>query len=196
MDLSEQIPALHLCQEVFFSRDNILGYKFQLNVIIMRKGNIQCFTVSPVNDRESNLIKWEFTGKLELALLVHLCFLNLWNEPQMKSSSKELLLSLSYKITERWGWGDHLGSSNPTLCASGKVTESTLPRITSRWLLDISRAGNETTTSTGSVSSFLYAFLCSSVTDAIWASSPHSLAAVGTKNIGRTFSKSLKKRLL
>lgn len=77
MDLSKQIPALHLCQEVFFSRDNILGYKFQLNVIIMRKGNIQCFTVSPVNDRESNLIKWEFTGKLELALLVHLCFLNL-----------------------------------------------------------------------------------------------------------------------
>lgn len=51
MDLSKQIPALHLCQEVFFSRDNILGYKFQLNVIIMRKGNIQCFTVSPVNDK-------------------------------------------------------------------------------------------------------------------------------------------------
>lgn len=48
--LSKQIPDLCLCHEVFLW-DNILGYKFLLNVIIMRKGNIQCFTVSPLNDK-------------------------------------------------------------------------------------------------------------------------------------------------
>lgn len=68
-----------LCQNKFLHkevilRDSILGHKFQHNVLIMRKGNIQCFVLSPVNYNSSGLER-EFTG---LAVVTHLCFLNLW----------------------------------------------------------------------------------------------------------------------
>lgn len=62
--------------------------------------------------------------------------------------------------------------------------------------LDISRAGDETTTSLGSISGFRYAFTtCVHLLLMPFGLFSHSLAAVDTKNIGRTFSKSLKKKL-
>lgn len=53
--LSKQIPTWFLHEEIVL-RDSILGHKFQCNVLIMRKGNIQCFVVSPVNDTVTDLI--------------------------------------------------------------------------------------------------------------------------------------------
>lgn len=62
--------------------------------------------------------------------------------------------------------------------------------------LEISRARDETAASLGSVSGFLYAFTtCVHLLPMPFGLFSQSLAAVDTKNIGRTFSKSLKEKL-
>lgn len=90
----------YVCQDKFLHkevilRDSILGHKFQHNVLIKRKGNIQCFVVSPVNGNSSDLegIYWEARTSCSHTP-VFSKFLK--QSSRELSSSEALLLSLTY----------------------------------------------------------------------------------------------------